>query len=449
MSKHIILALYKFVEIPSNSIPTLQNEIESILRSVKTKGTILLATEGINGTICYPQQEAVIINNDDKTQQQDLVLNYLNTHEYFKGLRTRISYADTPVFHRLKVKVKKQIVTMLDGDSDNDEDDNCNVDNTNERDTNLKCTNNIPKYGPTQCINLDPKTVVGQYVKPNKEWDDLLNDPDVVVIDTRNKYEIEIGTFQNAISPNTSNFKQFPDWLHRFSNQCQTVQQQQQKQQEEGEKEESNPVGRKEHCVTNHEPICSAFGTVKSDTSTTGSSSSSNTNTNTNCRSLDPVPEHEMPKVTRRPKAIAMFCTGGVRCEKSTSYALTANVFPPDLPIYHLEGGILAYLENHPNPESSMWKGECFVFDQRVAVSHGLKPSDTYNACHGCRRPISIEDREGEDYVKGVCCKYCKNELTKDKELRFANRQKQIHLAETKGQVHIYDSKDKKVMNEC
>jgi UPF0176 protein len=137
-----------------------------------------------------------------------------------------------------------------------------------------------------------------------------------------------------------------------------------------------------------------------------------------------------------------MFCTGGIRCEKSTSYALAQNVFPPDVPVYHLDGGVLSYLDSHPDAKSSKWKGECFVFDQRVALGHGLKPSETYNSCHGCRRPISEEDKAGKDYVKGVSCKHCKDEISECQKERFVERQKQMDLASQNEKNHIHDPKE-------
>lgn len=203
-------------------------------------------------------------------------------------------------------------------------------------------------------------------------------------------------------------FRQFPDWLHRFSEAC-----------NEAEKRDSQDkdVGQ---CVTNHPVI---------------------TETNHNPRSKEPV--EMLPKIKRKPKAVAMFCTGGIRCEKSTSYTLAANVFDSDIPVYHLDGGILAYLDSHKDANQSKWKGECFVFDQRVALTHGLKPSETYNSCHACRRPVSDEDKKGKDYLHGVHCKHCKSEVSDRQIKRFKDRQKQMDLAEQKGTVHIHDPKER------
>ncbi|GFH59269.1 rhodanese-related sulfurtransferase [Chaetoceros tenuissimus] len=375
-SRHIVLALYKFVKIPSEEIPSLKAQIEEKLRLVKARGTILLAEEGINGTICYAENEA-------GGPSHDLVKDYLNNHEYFMGIRTRTSYTDTAIFHRLKVKIKKEIVT-IGGE----------IDETDE---------SKKPIGYMSKCEIDPNKMKGTYVKPGKEWDDLCDDPDVVVIDTRNKYEIEIGTFENAINPNTDNFRQFPDWLHRFADKC----------------KEANEEEVPDRCVLN-----------------------TKSTTEDNARNNNPVPEEDMPIVRKKPKAIAMYCTGGIRCEKSTSYTLAAEVFPKDIPVYHLEGGVLAYLDAHPDEKKSKWKGECFVFDQRVAVTHGLKPSEKYNACHACRRPISTEDMQRDDYVKGVSCRYCKDSANDKSKQRFEMRQKQMDLAQSKGSRHIHDPKE-------
>ena len=230
---HRVLALYKFVKIETEKVPELRKEIESKLLSVKARGTILIACEGINGTICYPEESGDVKikrdddgdngykntdihgkeengsscprNSDDDNDDNDVVMNYFQSHEYFNGLRTRLSYADKSIFHRLKVKIKEEIVTMTNSD-----DHDIVEDNTNAKDSTRGNgdDDNYPKKKNNQDkIKVDPTEVVGTYVNPGKEWDDLLMDPDVVVIDTRNKYEYDIGTFQNAISPNTDNFR--------------------------------------------------------------------------------------------------------------------------------------------------------------------------------------------------------------------------------------------------
>jgi UPF0176 protein len=404
---HKVLALYKFVLIPAENIRLLQVEIEKHLLSNRARGTILLAREGINGTICYPirddirDMEGILTNN---VEGDDPVLQYLNSHRFFSGARTRISYAETAVFHRLKVKVKREIVTMLGGDEE-------------DQDVHKEKQLIVDPQNSSN-LDLDPCQRAGLYVKPGKEWDDLLLDPDVVVIDTRNKYEVEMGTFQNAINPYTDNFRQFPQWLQKFGEACRSLQ-----------------------TRANHNETVMDTGCNYPDSSSqpiTHENASSR-----NCRSTEPVPFTSLPtRLKGPPKAVAMFCTGGIRCEKSTRFCLQEEIFPSNVPIYHLEGGILAYLEHHTDPEKSLWNGDCFVFDHRVAVTHGLKPSATYELCYACRRPLTLEDRSGQDYIKGVCCKYCRDECTDDDRERFINRQKQIMLANERGTRHIYDPKE-------
>jgi len=367
-ARHRILALYKFVKIPQEDLASLRVEVETNLRSTNARGTILLAPEGINGTISYPLA-------DDKDNDTDPVLNFLQSHKYFNGLRIRISQSHSGhVFHRLKIKVKKEIVTL-----------GC------DRDTGAS-----ERIEGGCCRAVDPTVSVGTYVKPGKDWDALLMDPDVVVIDTRNRYETEIGTFVNAVDPDTFSFTEFPSWMQKFAS---------------GIKDERDSK------TVLKEPTKLAVGNDD------GAA----------------YAEGKPKQLNRKPKAVAMFCTGGIRCEKSTSFVLSRKFFPEDIPVYHLEGGILGYLDTVPESES-MWRGECFVFDQRVSVKHGLVPSDTYSSCHGCRRAVSAADRAGPDYVRGVCCKHCRGELT-DKQLeRFREREKQMNMVE-RGLVdkHIHD----------
>jgi len=293
---------------------------------------------------------------------------------------------------------------------------------------------------------VNPNGLVGTYVKPGEDWDRLLLDPDVVVIDTRNRYEVEIGTFENAISPDTDNFNQFPQWLQRFSSTCQNVE-------SHGNNSTALTDGQgDEHdatvpCNNAEQPRLPSQCAINSNSISTNYNSpntrTSNITTNTNARSTKPVPTTSMPIVTKKPKAVAMFCTGGIRCEKATSYALASKLFPPDVPIYHLEGGILSYLDSHPNAdEGSRWKGECFVFDQRVALTHGLRSSEAYNSCHGCRRPVRREDKIGEDYLQGVYCSQCKGEMTERQKTRFEERERQMELAQELGHTHIHDPKE-------
>lgn len=261
----------------------------------KITGTLLLAREGVNGTIAGPSQAAI-----------DAVLTYLRALPGCAGLEHKISHADTPPFGKMKVKIKREIVTMGQPD-------------------------------------VDPTTSVGNYVDA-ADWNDLITRDDVAVIDTRNDYEVAIGTFDGAIDPQTASFGEFPAWWEankdRFHN-----------------------------------------------------------------------------------KKIAMFCTGGIRCEKSTNYLLGQGVED----VYHLKGGILKYLEEVP-AEQSTWTGSCFVFDNRVSVEHGLKPGP-HLLCHGCRRPILPADTEREGYEAGVSCHHCVGETTDDDKDRFRERQKQMLLA--------------------
>jgi UPF0176 protein len=242
------------------------------------------------------------------------LIEYLRKDKRLKNLEYKLSKSREMPFYRMKVRLKKEIVTM-------------------------------------GVAGVDPNRVVGTYVEP-KNWNNLINDPDVILIDTRNDYEVEIGSFKGAINPDTSNFREFPAWV-----------------QDNREKLEN--------------------------------------------------------------KKIAMFCTGGIRCEKASSY-MKENGFND---VYHLKGGILKYLETQPQ-KGSLWKGDCFVFDQRVAVKHALKESD-YDQCFACRYPITIEDKNSPKYTKGISCPKCHDSLTKEKQESFAERQKQINLSKLRGETHI------------
>ena len=265
------------------------------------KGTLLLAPEGINGTIAGPRAGI------------DAVLAYLRALPGCAGLEWKEATSDVPPFPRMKVRIKREIVTMGQPD-------------------------------------VDPAAKVGNYVDA-KDWNDLINSPDVAVIDTRNDYEVEIGTFDGAIDPKTKSFGEFPAWWeenkHRFHN-----------------------------------------------------------------------------------KKVAMFCTGGIRCEKSTNYLLGQGVED----VYHLKGGILKYLEEVPQ-EDSTWQGDCFVFDARVSVGHGLTEGP-HILCHGCRQPILPQDMHRPEYEQGVSCHKCHAKTTDWDKDRFRERQKQIKLTEArKGQA--------------
>ncbi|WP_417462282.1 rhodanese-related sulfurtransferase [Kordiimonas sp.] len=300
MSNYLVAALYKFVRLPEYA--SLQAPLTEICISNDVKGTLLLAAEGINGTIAGP--EAGVRN----------VLAYLRGHSEFADLIHKESWADEEPFLRAKVRLKKEIVTMgVDG--------------------------------------IDPNKIVGTYVKP-EDWNALISDPDTVVVDTRNDYEVAIGTFKGAVDPKTKSFREFPAWAA------------------------------------------------------------------------------ENKDTLKKPK-VAMFCTGGIRCEKSTAFMKERGYDE----VYHLEGGILKYLEEVPE-DQSLWEGDCFVFDERVSVRHGLEPGD-YDMCRACRRPISEEEKELPEFVEGVSCPYCHEETTPEQKERFAERQKQIMLAKNRGEKHI------------
>lgn len=301
---YICAALYKFVEL--NDYKELREPLYQTLIANDVKGTLLLAREGINGTICGTR-EAI-----------DNVLNYLRSNERFTDIEHKESPSDEQAFYRTKVKLKKEIVTL-------------GVD------------------------WVDPKSSAGTYVTPEK-WNDLIADPEVLVIDTRNEYEYAVGTFEGAINPKTDTFREFPEYV-------------------------------KQH--------------------------------------LDP----------EKHKKVAMFCTGGIRCEKSTAY-LKEQGFDE---VYHLEGGILKYLEMMPE-DNSRWNGECFVFDQRVTVKHGLEQGE-YDQCYACRMPITAEEMQSEHYQKGVSCPHCYDQTSAEQKERFAERERQIQLAKARGEKHIRDGK--------
>lgn len=296
----VVCALYHFVRL--DDFEGLRQPLLELIQANKIRGTILLAKEGINGTVAGTRQAI------------DKLLDWLKSDARFENLCWKESYDDDFPFHRGKVKIKKEIVTM--GVED-----------------------------------IDPNKIVGTYVKPDK-WNQLISDPDVMVIDTRNEYEIQVGTFKDAVNPHTESFREFPAWV---------------------EKEMS--------------------------------------------------PEKQ--------KKVAMYCTGGIRCEKSTAY-LKALGFDE---VYHLEGGILKYLEEVPE-EESLWEGECFVFDNRVTVKHKLEPG-SYDQCHACRMPISETDKKSNSYVKGISCPHCIGKHSNKQLSRFREREKQIQLSRKRGENHI------------
>lgn len=300
MQNTVVCALYRFVDLVNYE--EIQTPLLNIMNANQVKGTLLLASEGINGTIAGDQEGI------------DNVLNWLKSNPSLIDLTAKFSFDTENPFYRTKVKLKKEIVTLgVEG--------------------------------------IDPNRVVGTYVKP-KDWNALISDPEVLLVDTRNDYEISIGTFKNAVDPKTTNFREFPQYVKE---------------------------------------------------------------------NLDP----------KKHKKIAMFCTGGIRCEKSTAY-LKEQGFGE---VYHLEGGVLKYLEEVPESET-MWEGECFVFDNRVSVNHQLEKGQ-YDQCHGCRLPITEEDKKSEKYMQGVSCHQCHDSLSEQQKLRFLEREKQIRLSQERGQAHI------------
>ena len=300
MNNITVCALYKFVRL--EDFEKIKTPLLNVMEKNDVKGTLLLALEGINGTIAGSKTGI------------DNVLAFIDADERLAGVSFKCSYHQENPFQRTKVKLKKEIVTMgVEG--------------------------------------IDPNLTVGTYVKP-KDWNALISDPEVLLIDTRNDYEIEIGTFENAVNPNTETFREFPEYV---------------------------------------------------------------------AKNLDKT----------KHKKVAMFCTGGIRCEKSTAY-LKEQGFED---VYHLEGGVLKYLEEVPE-QDTMWQGECFVFDGRVAVNHDLERGQ-YDQCFACRYPITEEEKTSKHYVKGVSCHRCYDKYTDEQRSRFQEREKQINLAKARGEAHI------------
>lgn len=296
----VVAAMYRFAKFPD--FESFRQPLLDLMLANEVRGTLLLAAEGINGTIAGPRAGI------------DAVLAFIRNDDRFSGLDVKESFSEENPFYRSKVKLKKEIVTM--GVED-----------------------------------IDPNHIVGTYVEPAK-WNELISSPDVVLLDTRNKYEYEIGTFENAINPETDSFREFPEYVSK---------------------------------------------------------------------NLDPA----------KHKKVAMFCTGGIRCEKSTAY-LKQQGFEE---VYHLKGGILKYLEDVPEQET-LWQGECFVFDNRVTVNHSLEPGQ-YDQCHACRMPITEADKQSEHYQQGVSCPHCYDSLSKEQVKRFAERERQMQLARKRGETHI------------
>ena len=297
-----VAALYRFT--PFADHRALKEPLLKACQDAGIKGTILLAHEGINGTIAGPEGGVAA------------VLDHIRTLPGCADLEVKFSTASEMPFYRMKVRLKREIVTMGQPD-------------------------------------VDPTASVGRYVDP-ADWNALIADPDTVVIDTRNDYEVAVGTFEGAVDPNTKSFRDFPKWF-----------------------------------------------------------------------------EENREDLLEGKKRVAMFCTGGIRCEKSTSYLRSQGVED----VFHLKGGILKYLETVPE-EDSTWRGDCFVFDERVTVKHGLKQGD-YTQCRACRMPLSAEDRLSPDFVDGVSCSHCITERTDEQRERYAERQRQEELAAKRGTLHV------------
>jgi UPF0176 protein len=299
-----VVTLYRFT--PFADVEALRGPLAHACCSRGVKGTLLLAAEGINGTIAG-SDEAIAA-----------VLAHIRALPGCADLDVKESRAGTMPFHRMKVRIKREIVTMGQPD-------------------------------------IDPLAGVGHYVAP-EDWNALIDRPDTILIDTRNDYEVAVGSFAGAIDPRTTTFRDFPAWFRAH---------------------------RDELLVGQAAP------------------------------------------------RIAMFCTGGIRCEKATAFLKAEGLYE----VYHLQGGILKYLETVP-PEQSRWQGECFVFDQRVTVTHGLGPG-SHELCHACRKPVNAEDRRSPLYATGVSCPACHAERTDEQRAGYAERERQTRLAEARGVAHV------------
>ena len=299
-----VAALYKFSQI-DNPLEV-QIYLKKILKNLSIYGTILVGNEGINGTIA---------SRDKKNLNKALM--YLKNLKGFKDLDIKFSNSKKKPFIRLKIKLKQEIVTI--GDK-----------------------------------SIDPTKNVGEYVNP-EDWNSLIEEENILLIDTRNDYEYSIGSFKDSINPNTQKFRDFPEWLKG----------------------------------------------------------------------------QNFTQEDKNSKKVAMFCTGGIRCEKASSLMKNEGFKK----VYHLKGGILKYFES-VSKENSLWDGECFVFDDRVSVKHDLSVGD-YDMCHGCRMPITETDKISQKYIQGVSCPNCFDQTTEEQKSRYMSRQKQIDLAKQRNQKHI------------
>lgn len=292
---YTIITFYKFQKL--SDIHTIKNTLDTLCHNIK--GTILLAEEGINATVAGAQGDI------------DQLVTYLK--QTFPDILFKFSFAEKMPFYRMKVKIKNEIVTLRQKEA-------------------------------------DVEKTTGDYVKP-KAWNALMQDPNVIIIDTRNDYEYALGTFRNAINPNTQSFAQFPDFVENY--------------------------------------------------------------------------------LTNKDQPIAMFCTGGIRCEKASSYLKAIGYNK----VYQLDGGILKYLEEMPE-EDSLWEGECFIFDQRVSLKHKVEQGQ-FALCHGCRHTLSADDIASDVYEKGVSCPHCFHKTTDIQKKCFRDRQKQMELSVVRGECHI------------
>jgi len=303
MSRIVVAAFYHFVSL-DNYADLRQPLLNQMLKN-NIKGSLLLAREGINGTVAGTQPSI------------DRLLAWIRTDPRLQNIQCKFSYDEEMPFYRSRVKLKKEIVTMgIEG--------------------------------------IDPNRSVGTHVKP-ADWNALISDPEITLVDTRNTYESAIGSFRNATMANTESFRDFPQYVRN---------------------------------------------------------------------KLDPITHRK----------IAMFCTGGIRCEKSTAYLKQLGFDE----VYHLQGGILKYLEEVPESES-LWQGECFVFDNRVSVDHALEKG-SYDQCHACRLPITETDKQSRKYQQGVSCPACYDRNTDSQRKRYAEREKQVRLAKLRGESHIGSS---------
>ncbi len=308
LPRFLTAALYKFVDLPDYA--HVQNPLSEVCEQNQVKGTILLAQEGINGTIAGAPEGIAS------------VLAWLRADPRLADLEHKESWASEPPFYRMKVRLKAEIVTM-----------------------------HVP--------GLNPARTAGQYVKP-ADWNALISESGVVVVDTRNDYEVAIGSFDGALDPKTGSFSDLPGWIEEQSK-----------------------------------------------------------------------PGNALAEVDGKKPRVAMFCTGGIRCEKSTAL-LRQQGFEE---VYHLQGGILNYLEQVPQSQS-LWQGECFVFDERVSVGHGLVPGPL-ELCRSCRRPLGESEKASHKYERGIACPHCFDAKTDAQKRGFAERQRQVDLAHSRNQAHV------------